>query len=135
MPTAHDDVVIDKIIDLDVIAKCANTNTETIRGLNPSLHAWCTPYNYPNFTLHLPAGTKDMFLAKIAEVKDLNPSNGVIRYKVVKGDYLGKIAKKFGTSVSSIMEDNRVKNAKALRIGQTLMIRPGRKYAAKQGKN
>lgn len=124
----YDDISVDKVIDLEVVAKCVESDLGTIRMLNPSLRTWCTPPNYENFILHLPAGTKELFLKNLANVKDLNPSRGFVKYRVMKGDYLGRIAAKFQTSVKAIQEDNRIKNARTLRIGQVLMIRPGRKY-------
>ena len=48
-----------------------------------------------------------------------------IRYKVKSGDYLGKIANKFGVRVSSIKRWNRLKNSN-LKIGQRLYIYPKR---------
>ncbi len=46
-----------------------------------------------------------------------------IRYKVKSGDYLGKIANKFGVRVSSIKRWNRLKSSR-LKIGQRLYIYP-----------
>ncbi len=117
-----------KIVDLKIAAECAGTSLETIRDLNPALKAWCTPHGYPDYELNIPAGTKESFLANLANVKELNPSSGYIKYKIVKGDCLSKIAKKFGTTVKSVKEDNHIKNQNTLRINQVLMIRPGRKY-------
>jgi membrane-bound lytic murein transglycosylase D len=133
-PLVCDTVVTDKIIDLKIVAKCAGTTLDDIRALNPALKAWCTPHNYPHFTLRLPPGTRDMFLANLAQEKDLNPSQGYVKYKVRKGDYLEKIAKRFKTTVSSIKEDNRLKHSKYLRVNQVLVIRPGRKYFSGSGK-
>lgn len=130
-PVPADEVALDKVADLKIIAKCAGTTVDAIRQLNPALKAWCTPQNYPDFTLKLPAGTKESFLAALAQEKDLNPSRGFIKYRVAKGDSLSVIAKKFGTTVSAIREDNRIKNPRHLRINQTLVIRPGRKYFTK----
>ena len=45
-----------------------------------------------------------------------------INYKVVKGDTLYNIAKKFGVSVDSIIQDNSLKN-NTLSVGQNLKIR------------
>lgn len=45
-----------------------------------------------------------------------------VNYKVVKGDTLYSIAKKFGVSVDSIINDNSLKN-NTLSIGQNLKIR------------
>lgn len=130
-PPQYDEVVINNVMDLKIVAECAGATVETIRELNPQIMAWCTPHNYPDFKLKLPKGTKDMFQEKIALVKDLNPSRGFIRYKVVKGDWLEKIAKKFSASITTIREDNKIKKNAYLRIGQVLIIRPGRKYFEK----
>lgn len=45
-----------------------------------------------------------------------------VNYKVVKGDTLYSIAKKFGVSIDSIINDNSLKN-NVLTIGQNLKIR------------
>jgi membrane-bound lytic murein transglycosylase D len=46
-----------------------------------------------------------------------------IRYKVKNGDFLGKIANKFGVRVSDIKRWNRMKTSR-LKIGQRLSIYP-----------
>jgi membrane-bound lytic murein transglycosylase D len=99
--------------------------------LNPAIRAWCTPQNYPEFRLKLPKGSRETYIANLAKVKDLNPTRGFIKYKIVKGDYLSRIASKFNTSVSLVKEDNKLKESSILRIGQVLIIRPGKKYFAK----
>ena len=131
-PLKFDTVVIDKVIDLKRVAKCANTTVEEIKELNPSILAWCTPHGYKDFELHLPVGTKDIFLENIAKEKDLNPSPGFIKYKVKKGDYLDKIAREFKTTPAAIKEDNpKLKKQKYLQPKQVIIIRPGRKYYSK----
>lgn len=131
-PLSFDTVVIDKVIDLKIVAKCADTTVEVIKELNPSILAWCTPHGYKNFELHLPAGTKDLFLENISKEKDLNPDPGFIKYKVKKGDYLERIAREFRTTVKAIKEDNpKLKKQKYLQPKQVIIIRPGRKYYTK----
>jgi len=127
----YDEVILDKVIDLGVIAKCAGTTEDKIRELNPPLRAWCTPKNYPNFKLKLPSGTREGFLTNIAEVKDLTPGRGFIRYEVKKGDILRKIAGKYYTTIYAIKRDNEIRNINKIREGQILIIRPGRKYFLK----
>ncbi len=46
-----------------------------------------------------------------------------IRYKVRSGDFLGKIANKFGVRVSDLKRWNRLKNSR-LKIGQRLSVYP-----------
>jgi len=130
-PLNYDEVVLDKIIDREIIAKCVGTTEAKIRELNPALRAWCTPKNYPNFKLKLPPGTEEKFFINIAKVKDLTPGRGFIRYKVKRGDILGRIARKYYTTVYAIKRDNRIRNINRIRAGQILIIRPGRKYFRK----
>ena len=128
-PLQCDTVTIDKVIDLKIVAKCANTTVEEIQELNPAILAWCTPHGYKNFELKLPYGSKDEFLKNIALEKDLNPSPGYIKHKVKKGEYLEKLAVKYKTTVKAIKEDNpKIVKQKYLNVGQVLVIRPGRKY-------
>jgi len=128
-PLQYDTVIIDKVIDLKIVAKCANTTVEEIRELSPSIMAWCTPHGYKNFELNLPYGSKDIFLENIVKEKDLNPDLGFVKHKVKKGEWLEKIAAKYKTTVKTIKQDNpKLKKQKHLRQGQILVVRPGRKY-------
>ena len=127
-PLDYDEVVLDKVIDMEIIAKCVGTTEDEIKTLNPALQAWCTPKNYSNFKLKLPVGTEEKFLINIAEVKDLTPGRGFIRYKVKRGDILGGIAREYYTTVYAIKRDNNIRNINKIRTGQVLIIRPGRKY-------
>jgi membrane-bound lytic murein transglycosylase D len=127
-PLDYDEVVLDKVIDLEIIAKCVGTTEDEIKKLNPALQAWCTPKNYSNFKLKLPVGTEEKFLINIAEVKDLTPGRGFIRYKVRRGDILGGIAREYYTTVYAIKRDNNIRNINKIGTGQVLIIRPGRKY-------
>ena len=62
----YDTIKTDKVIDLKIAAKCAETTLEEIKRLNPALNAWCTPQGYPSFELKIPYGTKTKFLENIA---------------------------------------------------------------------
>ena len=128
-PLKYDIYNSDKVIDLKIVASCANTTLEEIKKLNPALQAWSTPLGYPNFALKIPYGSKDIFLENISKVKDLNPSPGFVKHKVVRGEYLEKIASKYKTSPKEVYKDNpSLSKRKYLRPGQILVIRPGRKY-------
>jgi LysM repeat protein len=43
-------------------------------------------------------------------------------YTVVAGDYLNKIAAKFGVSATALMNANKITNANSIKIGQVLVI-------------
>ena len=123
-----DSVVLDHPLDLKVAAACAGVPESVIHELNPSLRLWVTPNNEPKFTLWIPAGSKDHFLAELAKVKDWTPSPGFIRYTVQKGDILGRIATRYRTTAGAISRENKLANSNRLRPGQTLIIRPGRGF-------
>lgn len=128
-PLQYDTVIINKVMDLKIVAKCANTTVEEIRELNPAILAWCTPHGYKDFELKIPYGSKDDFLKNIALEKDLNPSPGYIKHKVKKGEWLEKLAVQYKTTTKEIKQDNpKIAKQKYLKVGQVLIIRPGRKY-------
>ncbi|MDR1244799.1 MAG: transglycosylase SLT domain-containing protein [Endomicrobium sp.] len=130
-PQKYDIYKTDKIIDLKIVAQCANTTVEEIKKLNPALNAWCTPHGYPNFELKIPYGSREIFIKNIEQVKDLNPSPGFIKHRVVKGEWIEKIAVKYKTTPKEIYKDNRsLLKQKYLRPGQIIVVRPGRKYFA-----
>lgn len=128
-PLKYDTVIINKVMDLKVVAKCVGVTVEKIKELNPAILAWCTPHGYKNFELKLPVGTKEMFLENVSKEKELNPSPGFIKYKIKKGDNLDTIARKFKTKVKDIKEDNpKLKKQRYLQLNQVIIIRPGRNY-------
>ena len=128
-PLKYDKIKTDKVIDLKIAAQCADTTIEEIKKLNPALNAWCTPQGYPGFELKIPYGTKEIFLENISKIKDLNPSPGFIKYKVVRGDYVEKIAAKYKTTVKNLYKDNpSLAKKKYLQVGQILIVRPGKGY-------
>lgn len=128
-PDEYDTVLINKVADLKVVAKCADTTVDVIKELNPALQAWCTPHGYKNFELKIPEGSQSLFLENINNETDLNPNPGYVRHKVKKGDYVEKLAAKYKTTVKSIKEDNpKLKKQKYLNVNQVLIIRPGKSY-------
>jgi LysM repeat protein len=49
----------------------------------------------------------------------------LIVHKVQRGDTLWRLSKKYGTSVASIQQSNRLGRSASLRVGQELVIREG----------
>lgn len=125
-PEEYDEVALDRDLSLEIAAKAAKTTEETIRRLNPHLRAWCTPKNRPGFALRLPKGSKDGFFEALAQVKDWNPGPAFIKYKVRRGDFLGKIARTHRTTVKKIIQLNNIRNARLIRPGMILKISAGR---------
>lgn len=118
---------VERDLDLGVAAKAAGTDEETLKRLNPELRSWCTPKGRA-YNLRIPAGSKDRFFAALAEVKDWNPGPQAVLHRVQKGEYLGKIAKRYRTTVHAILRHNPNTNPRALRPGQVLRIPPGKGF-------
>jgi len=107
--------------------------------LNPAYKLDIIPFiKGKNYTLRLPRKTIGKFVnnedqlyafAKAEFDKREKPlpqflkSDTKTRYKVKQGDYLGKIARKFGVRVSQIKKWNGLRNNN-LKIGQRLTIYP-----------
>lgn len=123
-----DVILLERPLDLKVAAACAGVSESVIRELNPSILLWVTPNNEPNFKLRIPAGTEKKFRAALAQVKEWTPSPGFVRYKVQRGDFLGRIAKRYRTTAAAIQRENKIANPNRLRPGETLVIRPGRGF-------
>jgi len=115
---------------LSDIAKIIGVSKAQLIELNPALIHDATPPGTP-YPIHVPPGYASIITQKsqqIASLKNVNPqvarSSGTYRYKVRRGDTLGKIAGKYGTSVSKIKRANGLKSS-TIRVGQRLKI-PGR---------
>lgn len=57
--------------------------------------------------------------------KESKEASGNVYYKVRKGDNLGKIARKYGTTVNTLCRLNHIKSSSVLRVGQRLLVRKG----------
>ena len=125
-PKAFDVVPLPRVLDLGIAARCAGVAAEVIHQFNPGLRAWCTPKDRPGFELRIPKGARETFLANLEKVEDWNPGPTLVRYKVKRGDTLGRIAAQNHTTVRALLEINKLRSPRLLRPGMTLRIRPGR---------
>ncbi|PQJ80376.1 lytic transglycosylase domain-containing protein [Polaribacter porphyrae] len=136
-----DTVHIKRTISFDQISEMINLDDNVLSFLNPSYKLDIIPYiKERNYALRLPSNKIIEFLDKEKQIYALADADDAkrekplpkyfemdkrIRYKVKNGDYLGKIANKFGVRISSIKRWNRLKSSR-LKIGQRLYIFPKR---------
>lgn len=122
-PFAYDEVEIHESTDLRLIARCAGTSYEKIRELNPELKRWVTPPGITSYTLRIPKGTKETFLANFATIP---PEQKIKweRYEIQRGDTLSKIARKFNSIPDTIREVNGLKTS-GVKPGRHLLIPVG----------
>ncbi len=136
-----DTVHIKNIITFDQISKLVDISMEELEVLNPSYKLKVIPYvKGKNYYLRLPVSAMGRFVANEEAIyayvdKELKSKESPlpalvkqaaqnrIRYRVRSGDYLGKIAERYGVGVSQIKNWNGLRSNN-LRIGQRLTIYP-----------
>lgn len=118
-PLQYDTVHISESVDLSVIAECANTTVEMMEDLNPALLRFSTPPTF--FVLNIPAGTKDAFEKKYANVPS-NAKRQWLTHTIRKGETLKKIARRYGVSASDLASANQMSGKSKLRTGRELII-------------
>ena len=134
-----DTVVVKRQLTFDQINKVLGTNDTLLTFLNPQYKLKIIPVvKGRNYTVTLPKYLSGTFVANenqlyaFAEAEDSKrekplpkyfEANDRIRYRVRNGDYLGKIASRYGVSVGSIKRWNGLRSDN-LRVGQRLTIYP-----------
>lgn len=114
---SYDVAKVDPLMPLDELAKAAGISKETLKEYNPELLRWATPPG-SKYPLKLPVGKKEKFLANYEDIPKDKRGRGAVVHSVQRGQTLGHIAQKYGTSVRAIYESND---------GLSSMIHPGQK--------
>ena len=120
-PLETERVQVDKATDLRVIAEAINLPVEDLRELNSHVLRWTTPPDDADFQLILPRGYSDKFNQQVSSMPE--SKRVLFREHVVrKGDTLGLISKKYGTSVSQLVQANNLGKNPVLTVGRSLII-------------
>ncbi len=134
-----DTLHVKQSLSFEQISKVTGVEKELLQFLNPSYKLDIIPYvSDEDYALRLPRSSVGLFVnneneiynfakTEIAEKEKTLPkfieAEEKVRYRVKTGDYLGKIAQKYGVGVSSIRSWNNLRG-NDLRIGQYLTIYP-----------
>ncbi|WP_258848545.1 lytic transglycosylase domain-containing protein [Polaribacter sp. WD7] len=134
-----DTVRVKRTVTFDQISEIIGVDETVLTFLNPEYKLNIIPFvKDRNYALQLPSNKMITFLDKekqlyaLADADDATREKPLpkyfemdkrIRYKVKSGDYLGKIANKYGVRVSQIKKWNGLKTSN-LKIGQRLYIYP-----------
>src|SRR5690554_1793568 len=133
---ATDTVKVRAQISLDEVAKLTHLDIEELQFLNPAYKMDIIPVvKNANYMLRLPitaigtfVSNEEAIYAYVQQEKEqglpeLYEQPEKIRYRVKKGDYLGRIANRYGVGINQLKEWNGLRNTD-LRIGQNLIVYP-----------
>jgi len=134
---ATDTIQVQKMISLEHVAQFTDEDIETVQFHNPSYKLDIIPVvSGRNYYLRLPlraaskfvsnedsiyAFAKAEFNKKEKPLPELVKAESRVVYRVKNGDYLGKIANKYGVKVSQLKRWNSLRSNN-LKIGQRLYI-------------
>lgn len=134
-----DTIRVKQMITLDQVSEVTGVNIEELQFLNPAYKLDIIPViEGENYYLRLPRYAAAIFAANEEKIyayakaefdKREKPlpryfdNDTKVRYRVRSGDYLGRIARKFGVRVSQIKQWNGLRSNN-IRVGQRLTIYP-----------
>jgi membrane-bound lytic murein transglycosylase D len=119
-PVISDTVSVDYAIDLRLVADVTNSSLPEIVGLNPSLLRMTTPRDM-SFDLHIPVGTRDVFLERLKDIPEDKRSSW--RFHVVRnGETLDGIASTLHVHASDIAKANDLGVDGGVDAGDELVI-------------
>ena len=126
-PLRYDEVVLDRPVDLDIAARCAETSLDMIRELNPEIRRWSTPANVSSYALRIPFGKTEIFTENLSKIPE-EERFSISTYTVKKGDTIKTISTKTGIPINVIQELNDNGNGlKTLKAGKTISLPPKEK--------
>ncbi len=120
LPLAFELAEVPDATSMDVIAEAAGTEEAIIRELNPQYLRYVTPPKR-RATIRVPPGTAQAFRVSYAKIPADKRVTWLI-HVVTRGQTLGQIARRYGTSVAGIRAANNNVNPRRLQIGQKLIV-------------
>ncbi len=121
---ASEPIVVGDATDLGLVADGCGVEMEVLADLNPELRRWATPPHdakQPPYRLRVPQGLGE----KCKTALDAVPANKRLTFRhhrVRSGEVPGKIARRYGISLKALMQINKIRDARRMRVGQDLII-------------
>lgn len=120
-PLRYESIHVDEPTSLEAVAGCAGASLSEIEQMNPAIRRSATPPTRQTVIVRVPEGTAE----QVRECFRTIPVEERVaweEYRVRRGDALSKIANRYDTTVSVLMEMNRLKSSHRIREGQTLLV-------------
>ena len=113
-------VALDGQMDLGVAADLAGITLDELRRLNPGFKRGATDPGGPH-RLQLPSHAVEQFTTGLAEQPARKKHPHWMRHRIVRGDTLGAIAGRYGTSAQALKDLNGLASDR-IRAGRHLMV-------------
>jgi len=114
-------VVVERPVELEKLDASLGLSPGSLAELNPELRYKATPER--SYELKVPAGAEATVVASLASLPTWKrPSPQYLSHSVRPGETLSGIARRYGTSVESIMRANGLRSANRIMPGQRLRI-------------
>ncbi|MEX0679869.1 MAG: LysM peptidoglycan-binding domain-containing protein [Balneolales bacterium] len=120
-PYVYDIVEIEGSVELSLLADCAGITPQELRDLNPELLRWATPPGDTPYPLKIPKGFKEQFMLAYEEIPDDQRINNIVVHTVRRGETVGLIANRYGTTVRALYQANEGLSS-IIHPGQELVI-------------
>ncbi len=118
----YDEIKVSGVLSLETIANMVGTTTDHIQTLNPELRRGTLPPDRTPYTLRIPINTFARFADAFEKLPDKEKKMPG-EHRVRRGDNLGKIARRYGTTVKAIQNANGLRKT-VIHPGQMLVV-PG----------
>jgi len=135
-PILSDEVTTNYAIDMRLVADLTNATIPEIVALNPALLRLSTPSDIP-YGLHLPPGTRDMFLARLKNIPEEDRTSW--RFHVVQnGETLDQIAESLHahaaqiTSFNDLTDPIEAGDELVIPIAASSRLTPGERYTMRR---
>jgi membrane-bound lytic murein transglycosylase D len=131
-PLNYDVVRINRPVKLTSLSSSLGLEQDALTLLNPELRNKSTPDS--EYALRVPVGYGDKTLASVDSIsRYIPPEATYTNHYVRRGETVGGIARRYGTSISAIARANNLGRRYLIRVGQRLKI-PGRgiRYTSSQ---
>lgn len=106
-------------LDLALAAQLADVSIEQLFRLNPGFKRWATHPEGPHRLL-LPIDKAGIFESRLIQLSQAERI-GQLEHSVKKGENIGKIAERYGTSAAAVIQLNQPQDG-GLRVGQILTV-------------
>jgi membrane-bound lytic murein transglycosylase D len=131
-PLESERVSISKQVHLRDVARSIGVSEAKLKELNPELRYKIVPGD--GYPLRVPLGHSNILLANLDKIPVSHPpQRAFVYHRVRRGETLSVIAKKYRTSVGSLMRANKLRRSNFIVAGKLLKI-PQRGYIYKKPK-